>query len=213
MRKIVLFAFAAMSMVAMAQRVSPVTIELAEVNIDSLRTLYMAEPTMWRAALDVAAQQFAKNAEDLKTARAEFKTEQKHAGEMEKSLKGASKMAANLSKLYEKEEAELKAMQKTIEGQQKTLNKQRDLNQESREAYLAFLEKQQKELGYSIREVAERQRGITEMETAIQNEQTNLQSYVHQVQQKGLELDKLEAELKTRTEALKADQKTAKTMK
>lgn len=203
----------AMSMVALAQKVTPVEIQIADVKLDSLRTLYMNEPTMWRASLEVVGQQLSKNAEELKAARNIFKEEQKHAGEMDKSIKEATKMAAALKKLYSKEEGELKDMQKTVEGQQRTLNKQRELNQETRDTYLAFLEKQQKELGYAIREVAERQRGISDIETSIQNQQTQLQSYIQQVQQKNIELSQLEAQLKQKQEALKVDQKTAKTMK
>lgn len=203
----------AMSMVALAQKVTPVEIQIADVKLDSLRTLYMNEPTMWRASLEVVGQQLSKNAEELKAARNVYKEEQKHAGEMDKSIKEATKMAAALKKLYSKEEGELKDMQKTVEGQQRTLNKQRELNQETRDTYLAFLEKQQKELGYALREVAERQRGIADIETSIQNLQTQLQSYIQQVQQKNIELSQLEAQLKQKQEALKVDQKTAKTMK
>ena len=203
----------AMSMVALAQKVTPVEIQIADVKLDSLRTLYMNEPTMWRASLEVVGQQLSKNADELKAARNVYKEEQKHAGEMDKSIKEATKMAAALKKLYSKEEGELKDMQKTVEGQQRTLNKQRELNQETRDTYLAFLEKQQKELGYALREVAERQRGIADIETSIQNLQTQLQSYIQQVQQKNIELSQLEAQLKQKQEALKVDQKTAKTMK
>lgn len=213
MRKIVLTAMLALGMVAIAQKVTPVEIQIADVKLDSLRTLYMNEPTMWRASLEVVGQQLSKNAEELKAARNIYKEEQKHANEMDKSIKEAKKMTAALKKLYGKEEGELKDMQKTVEGQQRTLNKQRELNQETREAYLAFLEKQQKELGYAIREVAERQRGISDIETSIQNQQTQLQSYIQQVQQKNIELSQLEAQLKQKQEALKVDQKTAKTMK
>ena len=213
MKKIVLFAFAAMSMVAMAQRVTPLNVQISNVKLDSLRTLYVNEPTMWRASLDVVSQQLVKNGEELKAAKAEFKAEQKHAAEKEKSLKDATKMTASLRKLYTKEESELKSMQKTIEAQQKTLNKQTELNQETRESYLTFLDKQQKELGYALREVAERLRSVSELETSIQNNRTELQSYVLQVQQKNIDITNLEKELKDRTAALKAEQKTAKTLK
>lgn len=202
----------AMSMVALAQDVTPLNIQIAEIKLDSLRALYSTEPTMYRASLDVLSQQLAKNGEELKAARNVYKEEQKHAGEMDKSIKEATKMAAALKKLYGKEEGELKSMQKTVEGQQRTLNKQRELNQETRDTYLAFLEKQQKELGYALREVAERQRGIADIETSIQNLQTKLQSYLQQVQQKSIELSQLEAQYKERSAILKAEQKSAKSM-
>ena len=127
----------------MAQQVTPVTISLAEFKVDSLRTLYGSEPIMYRASLDAVAQALEKNATELKSAKAELKSEQQLTKEMESSLKGATKMAASMKKLYSKEEGELKSMQKVVTGQQKMLTKQKELNDETREAYTAFLDKQQ----------------------------------------------------------------------
>lgn len=213
MKKIILMAFMAVGLSAMAQHVTPISFQIADPKIDSLRTLYINEPTMYRAALEVAAQNLAKNADDLKAAKAELKTEQSHSKEIANSLKSASKMAASLKKTYSKEESELRSMQKVVEKQQKTLNKQTELNQESRETYMAFLEKQQKELGYSLREVADRQRAITDLETAIQNGQTSLQSYIQETQQKATDLANMEAQYKALVANVKAEQKTAKTLK
>ena len=185
MKKILFLAFMALGMSAMAQHVTPLSIQLAEVKLDSLRTLYINEPTMYRAALEVVAQSLAKNAEEIKAAKAELKVEQTHGKEMANSLKEATKMAASLKKLYTKEESELKSMQKVVEKQ---------------------------ELGYSLREVADRQRAIADLETSIQNGQTRLQTYIQETQQKALDLAQLEAELKARTATLKAEQKTAKSL-
>ena len=55
MKKIFFMAFVALSVSAMAQQVTPVNITLAEFNVDSLRTLYMTEPIMYRASLDAVA--------------------------------------------------------------------------------------------------------------------------------------------------------------
>ncbi|MBQ6724539.1 MAG: hypothetical protein IJQ84_08550 [Paludibacteraceae bacterium] len=212
MKKFVLSAFMALSMVAVAQTVTPITFEVAEFKKDSLRTLYISEPPMYRAALDVVENALDKNIEDLKKAKAELKVEQTLAKEMKNSLVQATKMTASMKKLYSKEEGELKSMQKVIEGQQKMLNKQKDLNQESREAYMAFLENQQKELGYSIREVAERQRAVSELETAVQNSQTQLQTYNQQITNKAAELARMEAQIKELLTSLKAEQKAAKAL-
>lgn len=212
MRKFFLMAFVALSVSAMAQSVHPITIELAEFKVDSLRALYMSEPIMYRAALDNVSKSLARNAEELKAVKAEFKVEQAHSKEMAKGLNEAGKLATSLKKLYSKEEGELKSMQKTIENQQKTLNKQQALSQDTRETYLVFLEQQQKELGYAIREVAERLRSISEMETQIQNRKTDLQNYEQLVSQKAAEIAQLESNLKARQSSVKAEQKAAKSM-
>lgn len=212
MRKIILLAFMALGMSAFAQKVTPLNIQLAEVKLDSLRNLYIAEPTMYRASLEVLAQELTKNGEDVKAARAELKDEIAHSKEMSNSIDDASKMAASLKKIYAKEESTLKSMQKTVEKQQRKLNSNKRLNKEARDSYSNMLEKQQKELGYALRELAERQRAIAELETSIQNWQTTLQSYVQETQQKALELTKIESTLKERTDAVKAEQKFAKTL-
>jgi hypothetical protein len=99
-----------------------------------------------------------------------------------------------------------------VEKQQRKLTSNRRLNQEARDNYSQMLEKQQKELGYSLREVAERQRSVAELETTIQNWQTTLQNYVQETQQKAVDIAALEATYKQRLAMLKAEQKTAKTM-
>ena len=86
MRKIFVLAFLALGLSVMAQHVTPLNIELAEVKIDSLRALYFSEPTMYRAALDVVARNLDQNEDQLKAARAELKDEQTHAKEMDGAL-------------------------------------------------------------------------------------------------------------------------------
>ena len=212
MKKVFFFVFAACCMTAAAQHVVPVNIQVVDLKLDSLRALYQTEPTMYRASLDVLSQQLAKNAEELKTAKAQLKAEQTHAKQMQTSLKEAVKMTASLKKLYGQEEKELKSMQKVVEGQQRNLSKQMDLSESARNEYTRFLETQQKELGYSIREVADRQRSITDLETSIQNGQTGLNAYMQELQQKATQVATVEAQLKERTAVLKTEQKSAKSM-
>ena len=210
MRKIFVLAFLALGLSVMAQHVTPLNIELAEVKIDSLRALYFSEPTMYRAALDVVARNLDQNEDQLKAARAELKDEQTHAKEMDASLKEALKMTASLKGIYSKEEGALKSMQKTIEKQQRKLAANRRLNKDARDDYAQMLEKQQKELGYSLREVADRQHSVADLETSIQNKQTSLQLFVQETVQKEAELTQLETTYKQRLATLKAEQKTAK---
>ena len=212
MKRIILLAFTAFSMSLMAQHVTPLSIPFSEVRIDSLRTLYISEPTMYRASLEVAAQQLSKTSEAIKAAKAELKTEQAHGKEMTKSLKEASKMVASLKKLYSKEEGEIKSMQKVVEKQLKTLNKQKELNQESKDTYTKFLEKQQKELAYCLRDIADRQKSVADLEGAIQTRQNGLQTYIRETELKANDLAQIEAKHKSQVDAVKAEQKAAKNM-
>lgn len=202
----------ALSMSAFAQRVTPLNITLAEVKLDSLRTLYLAEPIMYRASLDAVAQALEKNDKEIKAAKTELKVEKQHAKEMGTSLKKAETMVASLKKLYGKEEDELRNMSKTVEKQMKTLGKQNELNDETRNLYRSFLEKQQKELNYSLRDVAERARAISDLETSIQNAKSNLSQFEQQANLKESELKFLETQLKERQKLVKEEQKAAKSL-
>ena len=212
MKKLFVMAFMAVSIVALAQHVTPLDIQIADLKLDSLRTLYQAEPEMYRASLTVVEKQLAKNAEDIKAAKSELKAEQNHAKDLDKTLKEATKLIANLKKVYEKEESELKNMQKTVEKQQRSLGKSSSLNQESKDSYQQILEARQKELGYAIRDVADRKHTIADTETALQNSQTNLQTFVQETIQKAQDLTLLETTYKQRAATLKAEQKAAKAM-
>lgn len=213
MKKIFVMAFLALGLSAMAQHVAPLTIEIADPQVDSLRAKYLTEPAMYRAALEAVSLDLTKNGEQIKAAKAELKDEQNHAKEMDGSLKEALKMTAELKKVYDNEEVALKAMQKTIEKQQRKLASNRRLNKTARENYAQMLEKQQKELGYSLREVAERQHSVSDLETSIQNWQTSLQYFVQEAMLKEGEIAKLEALLKQRQAELKAELKAAKKIK
>ncbi len=212
MKKFFLMAVLALSMSAFAQRVTPLNITLAEVKLDSLRTLYLAEPIMYRASLDAVAQALEKNDKEVKAAKTELKVEKQHAKEMGTSLKKAESMVASLKKLYGKEEDELRNMSKTVEKQMKTLGKQNELNDETRNQYRSFLEKQQQELNYSLRDVAERARAISDLETSIQNAKSNLSQFEQQANLKESELKFLETQLKERQKLVKEEQKAAKSL-
>ena len=212
MKKFFLMAVLALSMSAFAQRVTPLNITLAEVKLDSLRTLYLAEPIMYRASLDAVAQALEKNDKEIKAAKTELKVEKQHAKEMGTSLKKAESMVASLKKLYGKEENELRNMSKTVEKQMKTLGKQNELNDETRNQYRSFLEKQQQELNYSLRDVAERARAISDLETSIQNAKSNLSQFEQQANLKESELKFMETQLKERQKLVKEEQKAAKSL-
>ena len=212
MKKVFIMAFMALSLTAMAQHVTPLEVKVAEVDLTALRAQYQSDPIMYRAALESLSKELDKNAAELKSARGQLKVEQAHAKEMENSLNNANKMTASLKSLYAKEEGELKGMQKNVQAQQQTLSKQVELNQETRENYVAFLEQQQKELNYSLREVADRQRAISDLDASIATSRTNLQYYVQEVNQKAADLNALEAALKERVSLVKSEQKAAKSM-
>ena len=212
MKKGFIVAFLAFSMAAMAQTVTPLSVELSSFNLDSLRTLYITEPAMYRASLEVLEQSVNRDMAAVTKAKKELKDEQAHAKELTNALKAAGKMVAKLKSLYGQEEKELKSMQKTVEKQQKAVGKYKELNQETREGYQDFLRAQDKGLSYSLRDIADRQRAIADLEASVQKGQTRLQTFQQEIAQKAADLNVFDTQLKTRMTTLKNEQKAAKKM-
>ena len=212
MKKIFTIALLALGMTAVAQNVTPLNIQIPELKFDSLRSLYISEPSMYRASLEVLVGQYAEVDRQIKTAKTELKTEQDHSKAMSLMIKEANELADDLIKLYTKEAAELKSMQKNIEKQQKTLAKRVALNEKSRDTFSKVLDREQTQLNQSLVAVAERQRDMTDQLNQLQNMQTQLQGYESEIQKKSMEITQLETIYKERLAALKAEQKTAKSL-
>ena len=113
------------SLTIMAQHVTPLDIKIAELNLDSLRGAYLAQPTMYRASLDVVAEHLEENAQQIKEAQNELRIEMIHAKEMRRVLNEGVKRLSVLKKTYAKEEAEIKSLMETLENQRQKLEKQK----------------------------------------------------------------------------------------
>jgi len=212
MKKILTIALMAMSLTALAQHVTPISFEITDLKLDSLRDAYLSQPAMYRTSLDLLENQLKQNEADIKKARTELKVEQAHSKEMSATLNDAFKLAGGLRKTYEKEESDLIDMQKTIEKQLIALGKKTELNQETRESYTELLKKNQLELNYALREAADRKRAITDMEEDLRKGQNTLATYSQEVVQKAADLARLEGELKAAQATLKKEQKAAKSL-
>jgi len=212
MKKFFTIALLALGMTAVAQNVTPLNIQIPDLKFDSLRSLYVSEPAMYRASLEVLVSQYAEVDKQLKSAKTELKAEQEHAKAMGSMIKESTSLANDLIKLYTKESAEIKDMQKVIDKQQKALNKKSALNKESRETFAKVLDRERNQLNRSQEEVAERQRDVNDQLKQIQNMDTQLQAYIAEVERKANDLAGLEAVYKERLAALKAEQKTAKSL-
>ena len=212
MRKILTIALMAVSVAMMAQHVTPVEVTVAELNLDSLRDAYISQPEMYQSALKVVERNLEQNAADLKKARLQQKAEQAHVKEMGVTLKESQKLITGLKKTFAQEEKELKAMLNTISKQQTNLLKQTDLNQETRDNYTRFLEEQQKGINYSLRDVADRMRTITDLEEALRKSQNVINAYHHETIQKGVDITSLETKYKHNMAKLKKEQKAAKSI-
>lgn len=201
------------SLTIMAQHVTPLDIKIAELNLDSLRGAYLAQPTMYRASLDVVAEQLEENAQQIKEAQNELRIEMIHAKEMRRVLNEGVKRLSVLKKTYAKEEAEIKALMETLENQRQKLEKQTELNQQTRDGYIQMFSNEYSRLEQTLSDLANRVQEATLLSNELQNATFSYQTYEQELERKAFDLAQVEALYETRKDALKAEQRAAKSLK
>ena len=212
MKKIFIIAFVSLSMATMAQHVKPLAIQIAEINLDSLRAAYLAQPTMYRASLEVVAEQLEQNAEQIKSATQELKQEQVHGKEIARATKEANKNLTALQNLYEKEESEKDALLVMIEQQKKKLTRQDKINSQTTDYYVQMLNEQQQIVEQSMSELKIRKQQVEQLLEEWQALQLKYQTYNQEIEKKAFELAQTEVLLKERMKILKEEQKAAKSL-
>lgn len=201
------------SLTIMAQHVTPLDIKIAELNLDSLRGAYLAQPTMYRASLDVVAEQLEENAQQIKEAQNELKTEMSHAKEMKRVLNEGMKRLSVLKKIYAKEEAEIKSLMETLDNQWQKLEKQTELNQQTRDGYIQMFSDEYSRLEQTLSDLANRIQEATLLSNELQNATFSYQAYEQELERKAFDLAQVGALYETRKDALKAEQRAAKSLK
>ena len=201
------------SLTIMAQHVTPLDIKIAELNLDSLREAYLAQPTMYRASLDVVAEQLEENAQQIKEAQNELRIEMIHAKEMRRVLNEGLKRLSVLKKIYAKEEAEIKSLMETLEDQRQKLEKQTELNQQTRDGYIQMFSDEYSRLEQTLSDLANRVQEATLLSNELQNATFAYQTYEQELERKAFDLAQVEALYETRKDALKAEQRAAKSLK
>lgn len=201
------------SLTIMAQHVTPLDIKIAELNLDSLRGAYLAQPTMYRASLDVVAEHLEENAQQIKEAQNELRIEMIHAKEMRRVLNEGVKRLSVLKKTYAKEEAEIKSLMETLENQRQKLEKQTELNQQTRDGYIQMFSNEYSRLEQTLSDLANRVQEATLLSNELQNATFAYQTYEQELERKAFDLAQVEALYETRKDALKAEQRAAKSLK
>jgi hypothetical protein len=199
-------------MATMAQHVSPLSIQIAEINLDSLRNAYLSQPTMYRASLEVVAEQLEQNVQQIKSATQELKQEQAHGKEIARATKEANKNLIALQNLYEKEESEKDALLVMIEQQKKKLTRQDKVNSQTTDYYVQMLNEQQQIVEQSMSDLKIRKQQVEQLLEEWQALQLKYQTYNQEIEKKAFELAQTEVLLKERMKILKEEQKAAKSL-
>lgn len=212
MKKLFIIAFVSLSMATMGQHVNPLSINVAEINLDSLRAAYLAQPTMYRASLEVVAEQLEQNVQQIKSATQELKQEQAHGKEIARATKEANKNLTALQNLYEKEESEKDALLVMIEQQKKKLTRQDKINSQTTDYYVQMLNEQQQIVEQSMSDLKIRKQQVEQLLEEWQALQLKYQTYNQEIEKKAFELAQTEVLLKERMKILKEEQKAAKSL-
>lgn len=205
-------ALAALSLGMSAQHVAPLTVQVTEFNLDTMRTKYANDPQMYATELQhiVLLQEAEQQA--IKEAWKELKDEKAHAKNVAACLKDVNGSISNLGKSAEKEMDVLKDMLKSIEKQQKGVRDLKKLKAETREDYNEYLETEKRYLSAMLDELTARQKNLSNAQTGAQSLEAGLNAFNLEIQQKELDLKQLETTSKARIDQIKAEQKIVKQM-
>ena len=210
MKRVYLLCLLFVGICASAQQLTPLSIQLAELNLDSLRDAYLAQPTMYRASLEVVEQELEQNAQQIKVAKEQLKAEQNIAKEVAKTIKDGLKMLAAAKKQQASEEKELAALIKLWDAQQKKTAKQDLLNQPTKDVYTTLCAQQKQVLDQLVQDLKAQNKTLTESEEQLKSMQLTWQTFSQSIEKKAFELAQLEVSYQTKKEMLKAEQKAAK---
>ena len=167
---------------------------------------------MYRASLEVVAEQLEQNAQQIKSATQELKQEQAHGKEIARATKEANKNLTALQNLYEKEESEKDALLVMIEQQKKKLARQDKINSQTTDYYVQMLNEQQQIVEQSMSDLKIRKQQVEQLLEEWQALQLKYQTYNQEIEKKAFELAQTEVLLKERMKILKEEQKAAKSL-
>lgn len=205
-----IFASVALCATLNAQHVTPLTINLPDFSLDSLRTVYAADAPMYRAELERIQNVQDANEKAISQARRELKDEKTHAKDVAAYLKERESAITNLQKACETEQKALANMQSSVEKTLKKVQKTSLLNRQSQDMRVTALQGDKKEVIRLQDELAARQKRLTAMLDRVRADQGELATFNIEIQNKEVDLTQLENTLKVRKESVKAELKNVK---
>jgi len=212
MKKSLLFVlFAALTLTASAQHVTPLTIKLTEVDLSSLRSQYQGQAYLLELQrLDMLLKDDTKL---LKDAQNQLKAEKDYYKQMTSYIVKAEASFKNLQALSQKELDEFNKLKDNAEKQLRNLNSATDLQPETRTKTVDCLQEQRRGLEAAINATTSRQSQLANQPAQLQQMRTDLMVMSNELVNKESDIKQLEASLKTRREVIKAETKNVKAQK
>lgn len=212
MKKFIIFAAAIACAVSLsAQHVNPITINLTDVNLDSINSRYSGQALLVELARceDLLKQ----NQDALKKAEKELKEEQKYYKQMTKMVDAAEKSYKTLMGYTDKELAEYKKLQDVVEKQIKEVNNANLIDSQTRINTTDELNDQRRQISAAINSTSDRNQRLSKQNEEFVKLRDKLVTFYNELINKESNLKQLAIQLKSRQDLIKAEKQRVKSLK
>ena len=210
-KSIILVLFALLTVSMSAQHVTPLNIQLTELNLDSLRKQYSGQAYLLE--LQRLDKLMKEDSKILNDAQKQLKAERNHHKKMLAFIEKAEAGYKNLQALSQKEIAEFDKLKDNTDKQLKDLNSSDELNQETRTKAVEQLQIQRRALEATINATLNRQSQLANQPVQLQQMRTDFMVFNNEMTNKETGIKQMEATLKANRDVIKAEMKNVKAQK
>lgn len=211
MKKVMLLAAVIVAALSInAQHVVPVSLNLTEYKLDSLRVQYVNDPVGYLAQLQQVEIAQKQDADELKSLQKQLKDEKNFAKERAGLLKDADKVLKQLEKDTQSSNKALISLRNGMEKSHRSIQKQSLVNQDAKETTTASISEYKALVEQEIHASSARLTQISKVKSSVASAHTGLESFNAEVASKEAKIKELEAKQKANVAEIKAQIKAAK---
>lgn len=211
MRKLIFFfVFAASCVCASAQHASPLPVMTSVFCLDSLRAEYASNPTALVSALMTIQHRQAADEQLLAEAARVLKDERAFGKQLVVYLKTAEQFLGEMNRAYDMQSKAIESHKELISTQGYNLAKAPFLPVDTRDGYIALLHGDRSNMDAMLDRLDECHNYCTREASNLRAIAAGLSAFELELQNKGIELERLNAELKANKEVVKDAIKAAK---
>lgn len=211
MKKILLLvATIATTLTMNAQHVTPLEVNMVEVNLEQMRADNQGDKTAYLVQLQKLEMDLNGNEETLKAARKKFNEEKDYAKCIGDYIKHANKLLKTYDKNCKEEISDLENMQQTIDKQSAATRKLTLVSHESKPKFLNHMAEERNQISSELKILNDKLLMIAKQMSQIINIQNGLNIYNAEITSKDTDLSQKEATLKANQDAVKQEIKNIK---
>lgn len=210
-KSIILALFMTLTVSLSAHHVTPITVNLTEFNLDSLRAQYSG--SSYLLELQRLDKLMKDDTKALKDAQVQLKAEKDYYKQMSSYIDKAESSFKSLQTYSQKELDEINKLKDQADKQIRTLNSSSQINPDTRKKALDILLEQRMGLEEAVTGTTKRQTEYSSHPTELQKIRTELMVLNNELTNKETDLKQMEATLKSRREIIKSEMKNVKAQK